>query len=74
MSILDDFNDEKENIIPKQIKEKSKRTPLGSISSASPIKILGNSVHSPQARVYKLHPQAGSLSPKSNIFRKTSVS
>lgn len=73
MSILDDYNDEKENIIPRQVKAKSKRTPLGPISSASPIKILGTNVHSPQAQVYKLQ-QAGSLSPKSNILRKTSVS
>ena len=70
MSILDDYNDEKENIIPRQVKAKSKRTPLGPISSASPIKILGTNVHSPQAQVYKLQ-QAGSLSPKSNIFRRT---
>jgi len=74
MSILDDFNDEKENIIPKHVKGKSNRIPLGSISSASQINILGNSIHSPQARLYKLQTQPSSLSPKSSKFRKTSVS
>jgi len=70
MSILDDYNDEKENIIPRQIKPKSKRPPLGQISSASPMKILGSN---PQSRIYQPSHQS-SLSPKSNIFRKTSVS
>ena len=42
MSILDDLNDEKENIIPRKTRGKSNRNPLGSNSStitiASPIK------------------------------------
>ena len=38
MSILDDINDEKENIIPRQVRNKSNRLPLGSINSTtSPI-------------------------------------
>ena len=38
MSILDDLNDEKENIIPRKARGKSNRNPLGSNSSTSPIK------------------------------------
>ena len=70
MSILDDYNDEKENIIPRQIKPKSKRPPLGQISSASPMKILGSN---PQSMMYRVR-QGGSLSPKSNIFCGAGVS
>ena len=38
MSILDDLNDEKENIIPRKARGKSNRNPLGSNSSTSPMK------------------------------------
>ena len=41
MSILDDYNDEKENIIPRQVRGKANRVPLGSINSTtSPVQNL----------------------------------
>ena len=70
MSILDDY-EEKENIGPvRPAPIVQRRPPLAAVNKTSPMKILGNSIHSPQSRVYKLNPNRATLSPGSRVFGK----
>ena len=74
MSILDDY-EEKENIGPPRRPVKGAGQPpppplKSRTNKTSPMKILGNSVHSPQSRVYRLNPHRSTLSPKSKVFSK----
>ena len=74
MSILDDY-EEKENIgPPRPLLQPKRRPPLAPLNKTSPMKILGNNIHSPQTRVYQLNPNRSTLSPTSKIFRKKSES